>query len=99
VEPDAVSDLKSGRLAQVLDLVDELTGKALILQFRCQLCADAGLVLRVWPVFAAQVALYAYYGRDLTYPGMLATIGSICIAHGVGVGMTMLALGGWWNVG
>ena len=58
-----------------------------------------GLVLRVWPVFAAQLGLYAYYGRDLTYPGMLATIGSICIAHGVGVGLTMLALGGWWNVG
>jgi len=58
-----------------------------------------GIVSRVWPVFAAQVALYAYYGRDLSYPGMLATIGSICIAHGVGVGMMMLALGGWWHVG
>jgi len=58
-----------------------------------------GIVLRVWPVFAAQLGLYAYYGRDLTYPGMLATIGSICIAHGVGVGLTMLALGGWWDVG
>jgi len=57
-----------------------------------------GLVARVWPVFAAQLALYLYYGRDITYGGMLATIGSQCIAHGVGVGFMMYALGGWWTV-
>ncbi len=57
-----------------------------------------GLVVRVWPVYAAQVGLYLHYGRDISYGGMLATIGSQCIAHGVGVGFMMYALAGWWTV-
>jgi len=57
-----------------------------------------GLVMRVWPVYAAQLALYLHYGRDISYGGMLATIGTQCIAHGVGVGFMVYALGGWWTV-
>jgi 4-hydroxybenzoate polyprenyltransferase len=60
---------------------------------------SSALVLRVWPIYAAQIALYAYYGRDLSYPGMLATISTQCIAHGVGVGFMMYALSGWWSLG
>jgi chlorophyll synthase len=56
------------------------------------------LVYRVWPVYVAQIALYAYYGRDVTYGGMLATIASQCIGHGVGVSFMMCALAGWWVV-
>ena len=57
------------------------------------------LVMRVWPIYAAQVALYAHYGRDVSYRGMLATIGTQCIAHGVGVGFMMYALAGVWALG
>ena len=58
-----------------------------------------GLVQRVWPIYIAQIGLYAYYGRDVSYPGMLATISTQCIAHGVGVGFMLYALSGWWPVG
>jgi 4-hydroxybenzoate polyprenyltransferase len=56
------------------------------------------LVYRVWPIYIAQVALYAYFGRDTSYRGMLATISTQCIGHGVGVSFMMYALGGWWTI-
>ena len=56
------------------------------------------LVMRVWPVYGTQVLLYAHYGRDVTYRGMLATIGTQCICHGVGVGFMMYALAGVWTL-
>jgi chlorophyll synthase len=57
------------------------------------------IIMRVWPVFVVQIGLYLYYARDPTYPGILATIGSICIAHGVGVGFMLYAMSGWWQLG
>ncbi len=56
------------------------------------------LAYRIWPIWGAQIGLYLYYGRDISYPGMLATIGSMCIAHGIGVGFMMYALSGWWAI-
>ncbi len=57
------------------------------------------LILRVWPVYAIQPVLYLYYGRDLSYSGMLGIIATQCITHGVGVGFMMFALSGWWSLG
>ena len=57
-----------------------------------------GLVMRVWPIYAAQVTLYGFYGREVSYRGMLSTIGTQCIGHGVGVGFMMYALAGIWAV-
>jgi chlorophyll synthase len=57
------------------------------------------LILRVWPVYVAQPILYLYYGRDLTYRGVLGIIATQCITHGVGVGFMMYALSGWWTLG
>jgi len=57
------------------------------------------LVARAWPVYGAQVLLYGYYGRDLTYKGMLATIATQCIGHGVGVSIVLYALSGTWSIG
>lgn len=54
------------------------------------------LVARAWPVYGAQVLMYGYYARDVTYRGMLATIGTQCIGHGVGVGFMFYALSGTW---
>jgi 4-hydroxybenzoate polyprenyltransferase len=56
------------------------------------------LVARAWPVYGAQVLLYGRYGRDLSYRGMLATIGTQCIGHGVGVGFMFYALSGVWAI-
>jgi chlorophyll synthase len=56
------------------------------------------LVARAWPVYGAQVLLYGYYARDPTYRGMLATIGTQCIGHGVGVGFMFYALSGLWSI-
>lgn len=56
------------------------------------------LVARAWPVYAAQVLLYAYYSKDTSYRGMLATIGSQCLGHGVGVGFMLFALSGIWSI-
>jgi 4-hydroxybenzoate polyprenyltransferase len=56
------------------------------------------LVARAWPVYGAQVLLYGQYGRDLSYKGMLTTIGTQCIAHGVGVGFMFYALSGIWPI-
>jgi 4-hydroxybenzoate polyprenyltransferase len=56
------------------------------------------LVARAWPVYGAQVLLYGYYARDPTYRGMLATIGTQCIGHGVGVGFMFYALSGLWPI-
>ncbi len=57
-----------------------------------------GLVMRVWPIYAAQVVMYGLYSREVSYRGMLATIGTQCIGHGVGVGLMMYALAGIWSV-
>ena len=57
-----------------------------------------GLVMRVWPIYAAQVVMYGLYSREVSYRGMLATIGTQCIGHGVGVGFMMYALAGIWSV-
>ncbi|UCC93309.1 MAG: UbiA prenyltransferase family protein [Thermoplasmata archaeon] len=54
------------------------------------------LVARAWPVYGAQVLMYGYYARDPSYSGMLATIGTQCIGHGVGVGFMFYALSGVW---
>ena len=56
------------------------------------------LVARAWPVYGAQVLLYGHYGRDLSYRGMLATIATQCIGHGVGVGFMFYALSGIWPI-
>jgi 4-hydroxybenzoate polyprenyltransferase len=56
------------------------------------------LAMRVWPIYLAQVAMYGYFGREVSYRGMLATIGTQCIGHGVGVGFMMYALAGIWAV-
>lgn len=57
-----------------------------------------GLVMRVWPIYGAQVVMYGFYSREVSYRGMLATIGTQCIGHGVGVGFMMYALAGIWSV-
>jgi 4-hydroxybenzoate polyprenyltransferase len=54
------------------------------------------LVARAWPVYGAQVLMYGYFARDPSYRGMLATIGTQCIGHGVGVGFMLFALSGIW---
>jgi len=56
------------------------------------------LVTRVWPIYGAQVALFIYSGSNISYRGMLTTIGTQCILHGVGVGFMMYALAGVWLV-
>ncbi len=56
------------------------------------------LVARAWPVYGAQVLLYGYYARDPSYKGMLSTIGTQCIGHGVGVGFMFYALSGIWHI-
>jgi len=55
------------------------------------------LVARAWPVYGAQVLLYGYYGRDLTYKGMLVTIATQCIGHGIGITVLFYALSGTWS--
>ena len=55
-------------------------------------------VARAWPVYGAQILMYGYYARDVTYRGMLATIGTQCIGHGVGVGFMFYALAGVWTL-
>jgi 4-hydroxybenzoate polyprenyltransferase len=57
------------------------------------------LVSRVWPVYLAQVVLYLWFANDVSYRGMLAIIATQCIGHGVGVGLMMYALSGWWPIG
>jgi 4-hydroxybenzoate polyprenyltransferase len=59
---------------------------------------SAELVARAWPVYGAQVLMYGYYARDPTYRGMLNTIGTQCIGHGVGVGVMFYALSGAWPI-
>jgi 4-hydroxybenzoate polyprenyltransferase len=54
------------------------------------------LIIRVWPVYATQVGMYLHFGKDVSYRGMLATIGTQCIGHGVGVGFMMYGLSGIW---
>jgi 4-hydroxybenzoate polyprenyltransferase len=54
------------------------------------------LVARAWPVYGAQVVMYGYFGTDPSYRGMLATIGTQCIGHGVGVGFMLYVLSGVW---
>jgi 4-hydroxybenzoate polyprenyltransferase len=56
------------------------------------------LVARAWPVYGAQVLLYGRLARDTSYGGMLATIGTQCIGHGVGVGFMFYALSGIWPI-
>ena len=56
------------------------------------------LVGRVWPVYGTQILMYGYYARDSSYKGMLATIGTQCIGHGVGVGFMFYALAGIWLI-
>jgi 4-hydroxybenzoate polyprenyltransferase len=56
------------------------------------------LVSRAWPVYGAQVLLYGFYARDPSYRGMLSTIGTQCIGHGVGVGVMFYALSGVWPI-
>jgi 4-hydroxybenzoate polyprenyltransferase len=56
------------------------------------------LVSRVWPVYGAQIVLYGFYGRDVSYRGMLLTIATQCIGHGVGVGFMFYALAGIWTM-
>ncbi len=56
------------------------------------------LIARAWPVYGAQVLMYGYYARDVSYRGMLTTIGTQCIGHGVGVGFMFYALSGIWAI-
>jgi len=42
--------------------------------------------------------MYGYYAKDASYRGMLATIGSQCMCHGVGVVFMMYALTGVWLI-
>jgi 4-hydroxybenzoate polyprenyltransferase len=60
---------------------------------------NEALVSRVWPIYLAQVSLFVYYGRDASYRGVLATIATQCIGHGVGVGFMLFSLSGWWAAG
>jgi len=107
--PDYEADRKAGYITLAVAIGQRpvvwlgfgLLVASVITNFACGMMGyvlSPELVIRVWPIYGAQVALFIYYGSDVSYKGMLATIGTQCIGHGVGVGFMMYALAGIWLV-
>jgi 4-hydroxybenzoate polyprenyltransferase len=107
--PDYEADAKAGYMTLAVALGQKpvvwlgfgLLVASVVTNFACGMIGyvlSPELVVRVWPIYGAQVALFIYYGSDVSYKGMLATIGTQCLGHGVGVGFMMYALAGIWLV-